>query len=61
MNKLSYYLTKYNYTVLENTIQLKKNIKDIYINEKIEKYYICYDLEDYYNEVLIFLIIYIYY
>lgn len=60
-NKLSNYFIKYNYTILNNIIQLKKNIKDIYENEMISQYYPCDDLEDYYNEILILLIIYIYY
>ena len=65
-NKISKYVIKYNYntTIIDNSIiiQLKNNIQDIYINENIQKYYTINTeiLSTYYDEILIFLILYIY-
>ena len=65
-NKISKYVIKYNYntTIIDSSIiiQLKNNIQDIYINENIQKYYTINTeiLSTYYDEILIFLILYIY-
>ena len=62
--KLSKYLIKYNYcTEIMNDdkiIYLQNNITDIYSNENISKYFEINDLNNYYNEILILLILYIY-
>lgn len=59
-DKLYKYFIKYNYGICGTTVELNKDIEQIYKNENISNYYVCDNLTNYYEEILIFLILYIY-